>query len=213
MNVVESKFDSDVFGYKVGKLEVHDKSDPGFVRVPFDVVFVRLENLWRYPAGDVQALDHRYEMGLLGKPSPFSSHSWRVAKVQVKSDRLKEIARASFIDSRFFRDPALAGKAEQLYVRWLEASENCWVLSGFENEAFLLQTWDDPFIARVSLIAVDRGLRGRGLGRKLLEGVLSQVGAQGWRVCVSAGNLKALELYASVGFRVLSSSTVYHVWI
>lgn len=206
MNIIESKFDSDIFGVKVGKLDVFSGDAESFsAKTIFDVVFVKIGS-WVYPKARVSALDHRYEMGKEDRPP-----SGCEVTTTDRLDRLEGLAGEAFVDSRFFRDEKLAAKAPQLYVNWLKAG-TCWVLPKLEGDAFLLQTWDDPYTARISLIAVRREARGLGLGRKLLGGVLGQVQAKSWRVCVSACNLKALRLYQSFGFRVLSASTAYHVW-
>ncbi len=206
MTVIESKFDSDIFGVKVGKLNVPSGSADSFSgQTPFDVVFVRVGS-WVYPKARVSALDHRYEMGKDDRPPS----GCEVVPVD-RLDRLEGLAGEAFVDSRFFRDKKLAAKAPQLYVNWLKAG-TCWVLPKSEGAAFLLQTWDAHYTARISLIAVRREAQGLGLGKKLLGGVLAQVPAKSWRVCVSACNLKALRLYESFGFRILSASTAYHVW-
>lgn len=206
--VVESKFDSDLFGYKVGKVEVSG-GDPlqRFVS-PFDVVFVKVDG-WVYPEIHVEALDHRYEMELPGRPlSPGGSF---IRAPQAPPEALKQLARESFVGSRFFRDERLRGKAPELYARWLEGGGRCWTLPDFADDAFLLQTWDGD-AARISLIAVRGQRRREGLGRKLMDDVLGSIPTSSWKVCVSAGNVQAVRFYLSAGFKIVSCSTVYHVW-
>ena len=207
MTVVESKFDSDVFGYRVGKAEVDSRDPTQIPYVPFDVVFVKVDG-WVYPKFYVEALDHRYEMEL--PEGPLSPGGSLIRAPQVPPEALKQLARESFVGSRFFRDEKLRGKAPELYARWLE-SGRCWTLPDFADEAFLLQTWDGD-VARISLIAVRSQRRGEGLGRKLMEGVLSSIPTPSWRVCVSAGNIQAVRFYLSAGFRIVSCSTAYHIW-
>ena len=208
MTVVESKFDSDVFGYRVGKVEMGSR--PPFWRphTPFDVVFVKVDE-WVYPEVHVEALDYRYEMELPGKP--LSSGGSFIRAPQTPPETLKQLAREAFVGSRFFRDERLREKAPELYARWLEGEGRCWTLPDFADDAFLLQTWDGD-VARISLIAVRGQRRGEGLGRKLMEGVLSSIPAPSWKVCVSAGNVQAVQFYLSAGFKIVSCSTAYHIW-
>lgn len=213
MNVVESKFDSDVFGYRVGKVEVNDLRSPLILpKGKFQVVFVKV-NEWMYPERYVEALDHRYEMELLSGEIPLYPEFSEAAISTVKPESLQYTARTSFTESRFFRDKKLVKNASKLYARWFMESERCWVPLDFENSAFLLQTLDDDGFARISLIAVHPDVRGKGVGKKLLLGFLGWAkSTRGVRVCVSAGNLKALKFYTSAGFKIISASTVYHIW-
>lgn len=219
MNVVESKFDSDVFGYKVGKLEVEDWCAPlettKQIRLEnrnLDVVFVKIPR-WVYPEKDAVAVDYRYEMEGSIFSGARASEKVTLTQLPGKSERLRAVARTSFVGSRFFRDRKLAKKAPEMYARWLDGSGSCWTLAGLEETAFLIQTWDAPSVARVSLIAVHPEARGLGIASRLLGCVIGNLNATLWKVCVSAENVRAICLYETVGFRVASASTAYHVWI
>ncbi len=58
-------------------------------------------------------------------------------------------------------------------------------------------------------IVVDRGARGRGIGRRLVQAVAERMWAQGcrhWRLNVRPGNEPAIKLYRSVGMEVVHAS-------
>lgn len=58
-------------------------------------------------------------------------------------------------------------------------------------------------------VVVDKPFRGRGFGRKLMVGVLARARALGCQeILLSASDLEARALYHSLGFEVLSSSSL-----
>lgn len=219
MKATFSPWDSEVFGRKVGKLDIEDRCAPvapikqiRLENQDLDVVFVKIPR-WVYPEKEVASIDYRYEMEGSNFGGARASEKVTLVKSLGKSERLRAVARTSFVGSRFFRDRRLVRKAPEMYARWLDEAVSCWTLVGLEHNAFLTQTWDAPRIARISLIAVHAEARGLGIARKLVEGVIGNLDAAIWRVCVSAENVRAIRLYEAVGFRVTSASTAYHVWI
>jgi ribosomal protein S18 acetylase RimI-like enzyme len=138
-------------------------------------------------------------------------------------DGLRPIAREAHRDSRFFADSRIPpGRAEELFVRWLErdsaAAERSW--TGVVDDAgvaagYVTVTIDPEGRGWIRLIAVGADARGRGLGRSLVAGAgrwLADHGATETRVVTQGRNVGAQRLYQQAGFRTASVHLWYHKW-
>jgi GNAT superfamily N-acetyltransferase len=209
-----SKWDSEVFGIKVGVLiteapvAVEDVRNAN--RGVFDVVFVKAGG-WVDPDGLAAAVDHLYDMEIEApRPRPRVRILAR-ALLSPPRPRHLEIARTAFSDSRFLRDGRLREMAPGLYSRWV-SGKMLHVLDGHADDAFLLASRDADGARRIALVAVDDARRGAGIGDALLAGALSLEPPALWRVRVSVRNHRAVRFYESAGFRVSGVSTAFHVW-
>lgn len=212
MIVLPSQWDTEVFGYSVGKLnaggaQVFPYDIKKAYRDKFHVVFVKSDG-WVDLGEDVKAVDHLYDMEFqaLEKIHPFG-----ISEVTATVEHLKLAGRA-FQDSRFLRDSRLKNDTADMYARWL-SGKTVWVLKGAEDSAFLLPDTDPDGARRVSLVAVDEKHRGTGAGRLLVSSVLRTELSATWRVKVSCRNHQAVRFYETVGFRVKSVHTAFHIWI
>jgi ribosomal protein S18 acetylase RimI-like enzyme len=217
MNVraTPSPWESDVLGVRVGVLSTNDAILPEeIIRAEnnglFDVVFVKYDG-WLNPSGSVVALDHLYDMEAeIAAEKPNTSS---VSVMCFPSKKHLEIAMEAFPDSRFLKDPRLAGKSSDRYVRWLSENQ-AYVPTDAPDEAFLVTQVDPDGAGRISLIAVASGRRSAGLGTKLVTGVLAMESNKTiWRVRVSAENERAIRFYKRLGFCTKSVSTIFHVWV
>jgi ribosomal protein S18 acetylase RimI-like enzyme len=206
-----SKLYSEIFDVKVGTLDINPPIYSYDVKAAnkglFDVVFVKSE-AWVDPHGDVVALDYLYDMELMagrevGKPTT----SYQIADVEhVK------IAQTSFKDSRFLRDPLLCQNVERMFAGWI-SRKLVHVLDGAPLDAFLYESADEDGARRISLLAVKESCRSLGLGKLLVSRVMETSPTALWRVKVSCRNYRAVRFYESIGFRVKSVSTAFHVWV
>lgn len=136
---------------------------------------------------------------------------------------LKEIARSSHHDTRFFKDqnfdPKLAG---DLYARWIERD--------FEKNTLLVcDSFDSPgtpcgYISceqtangegRIGLIAVEHSQRGKGLGLRLVDSSLkwfSESSISTVRVATQGTNVSALRMYERSGFVTAEVRLWFHRW-
>jgi GNAT superfamily N-acetyltransferase len=206
-----SKFDSEIFGVRVGCLRVPSLPETLDIRNAnsgfFDVVFVTSEG-WHEPSGAV-ALDWRYDMEA-GAPQ---AHRNPVAVTRPDVARTLEVldlAGTAFSDSRFLRDQKLSGRSGEFYRRWCSnaALDNRLFVCASGPPAFYVVKKVEDFV-RVELIAVPSEMRGRGVGPGLLSGVMGACR----RIRTSARNYRAIRSYQSSGFLVKSVSTAWHVWI
>jgi ribosomal protein S18 acetylase RimI-like enzyme len=209
-----SEWESEVLGVRVGVISSEKIPTTDLIRSEnrgaFDVVFVYCSK-WAEQCKGRVAIDHLYDMEAIthGCASAVSC----ISTIKFPSKKHLEIIRNGSIENRFSRDPNLFKMANERYVRWLSEHE-AYVLSDDPESAFLIPTTDEDGHRRISLIAVDRNKRGAGIGTRLVSGSFAaEPGCKLWRVKVSARNRKALKFYETIGFRVKSVSTVFHVWV
>lgn len=135
---------------------------------------------------------------------------------------LQAIARHTFVDTRFYRDPHFAPLADAFYERWIERA-----LQGFADVVFVVtDAADAPLgfvcchrrdagVGEIGLTAVRRGERGAGLGGTLVAAAHAWFHAQGLTVAfvvTNGANTPAQRLYQRCGFRSREVQLWYHRW-
>jgi len=204
-----SKFDSEVFGVRVGRLRVQSTPDSSDVRVAnadfLDVVFVTSEG-WHEPS-DAVAVDWRFDMEA---SAPQVQEFISVGPPDVaRMEEVLELAGSAFSDSRFLKDQKLSGRAGDFYRRWCsDAAADGRLLACVSGPPAFYVLKREVDSVRVELIAVSAEARSQGIGRRLLSGVMGAYR----RIRTSARNYRAIRSYESSGFRVESVSTAWHVW-
>lgn len=209
-----SEWESDVLGVRVGALSAYDVPPVSVVqaenKTAFDVVFISCPK-WVDQQNGMVAIDHLYDMEMEISEDRFIKEP--ASTLVSPSKRHIEIAKSSTIESRFTRDPKLADRSQKRYVRWL-TDHKAYVPAETPSSAFLVPTDDDDEARRISLIMTDEKFRGSGIGTRLVRGAFSaEPQVRLWRVKVSSRNHRAFRFYETVGFRVKSVSTVFHVWM
>ena len=131
----------------------------------------------------------------------------------VDPDDVAEMCVGSFRYGRFHRDPALSREqADRRYVNWLKQLATEGELLGLLHQGELagfIAIKDDAFV----LHAMAKEFRGRGLARSLWSAACCycfEKGATRLRSSISAANLAALNLYASLGFHFSKAADIYH---
>jgi len=139
-------------------------------------------------------------------------------------DALCRLARTAHRDTRFFKDGSFArSRAEDLYATWICRDLDAHVvlvwaapgephgIGGYVSCA----AGADAATGRISLLAVDPWLRGRGIGRSLVTAAVAHVarlGADTVAVATQATNVAALRLYERAGFRAAGALVWFHKW-
>ena len=135
---------------------------------------------------------------------------------------LLAIARVSHGDSRFYADPGFArSRCDALYETWL--LQNC----QSQVHRVLVAQWEHRPVGYISFRAVDseKGqiellgvtcqMRGRGLGKRLVQAALCELARQGLAevtVVTQERNTEAQRLYFRVGFQTRLVQVWYHRW-
>lgn len=213
-----SDFDTQVFGRRVGTLELSAGSSIRQIRKGnqgyFDVVFVKCEG-WVIPDDPVVALDYRYDMeNSCPKVDLRTSDESNARLLDHPLPGHLDIVKTAFADSRFLLDPKLASSAPDFYTIWLSHCRKVYALAPPEDQdAFLALTQDPDGSLRISLVATREGKRGKDLGSTLIRSAFYQEEIERWRVKVSARNYRAIAFYEWLGFHMKSVSTAFHVWM
>ena len=138
------------------------------------------------------------------------------------SRALEQLAFQSGAHSRFRLDPRFRNQEfERLYREWLasslrgDAGKRVFIAgSAAAPRGLVTVEPGEPF--RIGLLAVDAGQRGQGLGHRLLaaaERFSHDNQAQELRVATQAENQGACRFYENCGFRILSKTDIFHVWL
>jgi ribosomal protein S18 acetylase RimI-like enzyme len=139
-------------------------------------------------------------------------------------DALRAIARTSHEITRFYADPRFPrARSADLYDTWIYRScEEGWadavfvaVLDG-DAAGYVTCHLDEPAgRGSIGLIAVSASVRGKGLGRELIDGALAWMDDRGCReasVVTQGANVAAQHLFQTCGFRTNSAALWFHRW-
>jgi dTDP-4-amino-4,6-dideoxy-D-galactose acyltransferase len=171
---------------------------------------------------------HLVDVRLTLEQRPTPRESW-LPKFPIRSPhasdlpRLKQIARASHLDTRFFFDPNFSReRAAALYETWIEAS-----LDGFADRVFVAENngdvagyvtcrlSEDRRDGSIGLIAVDERYQGLGIGPNLVRTALDWLQEQHvhrMTVVTQGRNVAAQRLYGRCGFITRKFELYYHRW-
>lgn len=135
---------------------------------------------------------------------------------------LREIARVSHVDTRFYHDGNFGDeRCAALYETWIERS-----LAGSTDAVLVARSTGkaagylackvaDDGIGAVELFAVAPDRRGEGWGEQLLRGALTWLAGRGCReaqMVTQGRNVRAARLYGRCGFLTTAVELWYHRW-
>jgi len=137
-------------------------------------------------------------------------------------EALTALAEKAFSNTRFSNDPEFGAEAAaRLYREWIRKnfeSQAATVLVSIHDSKLCGFISFEPVAgdaASIGLIAVDDAMRGRGVGRSLVDACKDhcrRAGHRELRVVTQASNTPALRLYEETGFRLSSIKLWYHKW-
>jgi len=136
---------------------------------------------------------------------------------------MESLARSAHEDTRFFKDTSFdVEKAADLYALWIARDFRDHTVfaavSALQPERVLgyLSASDiDTKTGRIGLVAVSAEVRGRGVGRHLVDYALAWYRSRGLervRVATQGTNVSALRLYEGCGFKVMDVKLWFHRW-
>ena len=141
----------------------------------------------------------------------------------IPNSELEELAIQSGIYSRYNFDPNISkSQFEKLYLSWIFNSTNKTI-----SDAVLVIRKKNKIVGMVTLakidenghiglIAVDSSMRGRGLGKALVNAAISWFeieGCNNLKVVTQMRNIVACNLYEKMGFNVKNIEYFYHFWL
>lgn len=133
-------------------------------------------------------------------------------------NQLEKIAEQSFEYSRFLNDPHLKlTKGRQVYLQWLKNAINdprkkviCYKEKN-KVYGFLVYSIVNE-VGVLELVAVDSVVRGGKIGTHLLQAFENCCGLNRVKVGTQADNRRAVQFYIKNGYKLVSSSSIYHMW-
>ena len=153
------------------------------------------------------------------------AQAYRTSLRPAKSDdrpALQQIARGTFVNTRFYRDPHFAPRADALYEVWVDRALNgfadCVLVAGDDAGApagFVCCHRREGTAGEIGLTAVRADQRGRGVGAELVQGALAWFAGNGLSsafVVTNGANIPAQRLYQRQGFGSSCVQVWYHRW-
>ncbi len=221
------QFDSDLFGYSVGTIDVSGVTDKEI-------------NAWLKNSGEFRLLyvtsDEEISSSLPGlvlvdiktrlekEPGePINAVPEAIEEYDSKNDeQIRQLAFQSGLYSRFSQDPGFKNNEfEKLYAKWIAGSldgslaDNVVVYKdGNDYRGFVTIKHCSTFL-EIGLIAVDEKSRGKGIGTALLNYVdyLATIGGiNKIEVSTQFANQPAMNLYQKAGYIISSKKYIYHRW-
>lgn len=228
MEVVRCLWDSEHFGYPVGRVDIGPDDDHAQATHVLasagdhKLIYVFCDRPFHHAEARLVDVRELYTLRL-SEHMHVGDHPDIVTYGHEPHPGLQELARASGIYSRFNCDPEFThGEFHLLYDSWLRNSLARVVCAEVfvcerKGEAVGLMTIERPSATTISigLAAVHPDHRGEGIAKRLLwKGMRYGIGegCTEFTVVTQGANLAARNLYASVGFRVTERKFVYHIW-
>lgn len=224
-------WDSDFFGYEVGKVHLN-KITPGTLRqlkeasVQFKLVYVFSDEY--ISDDDLVLVDEKVTLSravsknLMASPcKDFAIESFVNGKHD--KEQVFSLALKSGVYSRFKVDTNFENNEyEKLYTRWIHNSihgESMIDVLIATNEqeitGFITLQFGRKPSAEIGLVAVHENHRGKGIGKALLEAALwrcSKERLDRLDVVTQKANIPAMSLYETCGFEVIDLRKIYHLW-
>jgi len=136
--------------------------------------------------------------------------------------RLREIARVSHRDSRFYYDPRFPrSRCDELYETWIERSAGGWadavLVAELDGAAagYLSCHLSRSQAGSIGLVAVAPECQGKGLGGQLIDASFEYFRRNGMKrvtVVTQERNIRSQRLYQRRGFLTQSMQLWYHRW-
>jgi len=225
------QWDSDFWGLRVGRADLHTKADAVELQLrhkklkrQYDLLYVFDANGVGFNADGSQLVDEKV---LYCKPCEPREQYRKISFYQEvsPSEDLYRLALVSGGYSRFKLDGRLPkGSYERLYRRWIE---NACPEEGTNKQ--ILVYWDECDVAcgmitidyegemgHVGLVAVDTNVQHQGIGSKMLstlDGYLFEHGVKTLEVPTQKANANACSWYEKNGFVAQSKTPIYHWWL
>jgi len=221
MGIVNLPWDSQLFGYRVGKVEV---SQLGFDLLGFleQALVFRLV----YVISEKPILSLPENTILVDTKVTFEKAIYEIDSLEgieffegELSEKLISLAFQSGNFSRFKTDERLSNKEfEKLYLKWLERDLKTGkiIVHKIADEivGMITLSFHDSF-SSIGLLAVDFNYRGKGIGDKLLkmaESISGSLGLKKISVQTQLKNSGAMRFYKQIGFEKTEEKFIYHYY-
>jgi dTDP-4-amino-4,6-dideoxy-D-galactose acyltransferase len=227
LNIEKLKWDSDFFNLDIGKLDLAKESQTNDIsklialKPEFDLIYIYSKSDLKNEISQFEdckvVLSYSIGSRITDNDCVCSCDEWMY-------DSLLSLALQSGEYSRFKLDPKFEPKAfSRLYEEWLKSSLDRViadeVLSFNDSEGLpigFVTLGKKGDYCEIGLLAVNESSRGQGIGKKLIYQAINYTLAQGYkelRVPTQKRNIKALEFYKRMNFKVIDETYIYHYWL
>lgn len=225
------EWDSDLFGYKVGKVVWNDSQcsslESGIEECKYyRLIYIFSDTRLCFSASNIYEVDQKVTLEKIinfdeKELHDFNSCSSYVSGVDDYSV-LESLAFESGKFSRFKIDNRFCDfEFEKLYREWIKKSINkeiadeIFVYSVDKKISGFITVSSDEKIGSIGLIAVSPSYQGKGIGSiliKCVEKYLWEKGIKVLQVPTQKRNEMAIRLYLKNGFNVKNMVYIYHYW-
>lgn len=220
LDITPLDFDSQLFGYPVGKYDAANYWDEEAFKLaakPYKLSYIFSTKPLDTTDLDIILVDEKVTFAKdLTKHTPQSIHNLITETWQ---QELEDLALESGKYSRFKTDKRLQnGEFEKLYKLWIKkAFEQKEVITEQQEGSIMgmITVETNTPTAKIGLIAVDPTYRGQGVAQKLLMAAAQHAHSKGChhlQVSTQAKNIPACNLYQNAGFALVDSDYIYHYY-
>lgn len=214
-------FDSEVFGFKVAKIE-NIKSLRHIVGLIDSLKKKKIDYATIRIGSNNFSLAHSLEKngfilvdGLISLSLDLTkTDAEKIKEIRICREKdleqMKKITKGLFSSTRITNDPITSKKADNYYYKWIEnsikRSSDSVLIWEEKNEilGFIIVTKK----GRIPLVGVIEKARGKGIGKKLLKAsfnVFKSWGIEEVFIDTQMGNIAALRTYQRIGFKTVNS--------
>ena len=233
MDIERLSWDSDFFGFSVGRVIVSEDDAPDAEELRKSIEGLNVELAYVFLPGEADAGQECHREALVSMSGKLVDHKVTLGKrLEPRSDEPADVVSATSLTpeieslaygsgwcSRFAAEDRLRPFFRPLYRQWLQ--------NDFRDGKVLVRMSDDGMpiglttvsvcngIGRVGLVSADAGHCRQGVASALLcaaEGWLLRRGVRECRVVTQYGNTAGMALYSRCGYEVLARHEVWHVW-
>ena len=222
MNIERLNWDSDFFNLKIGKIVLDKRNTPVFSNVrtlldnsDFDLIYIFSKNKIK----ELEAVDRKITY-ICEIPNCVTNDK-SIVDYTDDPDSLYDLAYQSGHKSRFNIDPNISDyDFRRLYRLWIDNSINktfadyikVYMQDGKPLGFITAKNYTDKI--QIGLIAVNTTVRGKGIGKNLINSIMAIAKEHHLpvEVATQADNIGACRFYESNGFSILDQCYIYHYW-
>lgn len=234
MKIEKLKWDTDFFGFQIGRSEVSDFQIDKFEDLLKSSREEGLKLIYVYPLDQVSINSFvKLNIPLVATNLIFEKSNFikTKSKPNLKSfsedDSFKEIEELAFLSgefSRFKKDiNFINNEFNFLYTEWIKKAINKEIANEvivykYNNKicGFISYKINHLNNLIIGLIAVKTSEQGHGIGKSIMQYIETIAVDKGIRkviVSTQLENVKAVAFYKSCGYKLLEKQEIFHIWI
>jgi dTDP-4-amino-4,6-dideoxy-D-galactose acyltransferase len=218
-------WDSDFFGYTVGKVNfTSDEDFTTFLKIDknaFRLIYIFSQNELELVDEDTKKVDTKLTYTKIIENKTINAPNISIKEVTIKEENFEPILQLAYLSgkySRFKLDENFKNEEfKKLYKVWITNSKQKKIIVKCKNESilgFVLYSIDKDK-AIIELISVSENAQGQGIASELIREI-EKIGQENkcntLEVVTQGINLPATNLYKKNNFNISNSILIYHYW-